>query len=405
MARVSSEAPPGNVGPGMDFNKAKTRQLLEQYSHMVASLLSTALTMSLVLAVAIFLYGTFYYAYMPVELVNMPVSLEFEPCEGQTSARCTFPTATVALGSKQQMLQGQVYSIKMVLEVPDSPGNEGLGMFMACMNITGQDGAAIARSCKSSISQYRSPMLRSIETLAFAPGLMIGWAEQKQSIPVTFFATFHPDPHAPLRQFHVEVKSKLVQVAHASLHIEANLTGLRHLMYRHSWFSAVLGVGTNILVLMTIIGVSWTRFRQGGAGSMGSYEEEEVKDESEAEEIVEVEELNSPAPPQDEDDLQAVGDQSMCNKLKWFFIRKTLKVFIQCVKALIVVSIAVICFEAFMQGSEANWEKVVTAGKEDVLALANFAVVKVEQLAVAIVGKLLESVLKVDDIPISAIHA
>ena len=34
----------------------------------------TALSMSLVLAIAIFLYGTFYYAYMPVELVNMPVS-------------------------------------------------------------------------------------------------------------------------------------------------------------------------------------------------------------------------------------------------------------------------------------------------------------------------------------------
>ena len=213
----------------------------------------------------------------------------------------------------------------MLLDVPDSPGIEGLGMFMACMNVTGQDGAAIARSCKSSISQYRSPMLRSMETVAFSPGLMFGWAEQKQSIPVTFFATFHPDPHAPVREFHVEVKSKLVQVMRASLHIEANLTGLRHLMYRHSWFSAVLGVGTNILVLMAIIGVSWYRFRQGGAGRIGSFEEEEAK-ESEVEDIVEVQEVNSAAPPQDGADLPAVGDQSMCNKLKWFFIRKTFKV-------------------------------------------------------------------------------
>ena len=108
MARVSSEAPSGEIGPDMYFNRAKTRQLLDQYSHMVAKLLSTALTTALMLAVAIFLYGTFYYAYMPVELVNMPVSLEFEPCEGQTSARCSFPKATVALGGKQQMLQGQV---------------------------------------------------------------------------------------------------------------------------------------------------------------------------------------------------------------------------------------------------------------------------------------------------------
>jgi len=396
MARVSCEAPAGKTGPGMDFkaktdmdNKAKTRELLDQSSHMVASLLSTALTMSLVLAVSVFLYGTFYYAYMPVELVNMPVSLEFEPCEGQTSARCTFPTATVALGGKQQMLQGQVYSIKMVLEVPDSPGNEGLGMFMACMNVTGQDGAAIARSCKSSISQYRSPMLRSIETLAFAPGLMIGWAEQKQSIPVTFFATFHPDPHAVVRAFHVEVKSKLVQVAYATLHIEASLTGLRHLMYRHSWFSAVLGVGTNILILMTIIGVSWTRFRLAGASSMERFEEMDEEIESEVEDIVEVveEEPSSSAAPQDEDELQAVAAQSICNKLKWFFIRKTFKVFFQCVKALMVVSIAVICYEAFVQGSEADLEKVMAAGKEDLIGLVNSAMVKVKQLAVVIMEK------------------
>jgi len=398
MARVSCEAPSGKTGPDMDFkaktdmdfNKAKTRELLDQSSHMVASLLSTALTMSLVLAVSVFLYGTFYYAYMPVELVNMPVSLEFEPCEGQTSARCTFPTATVALGGKQQMLQGQVYSIKMVLEVPDSPGNEGLGMFMACMNVTGQDGAPIARSCKSSISQYRSPLLRSIETLAFAPGLMIGWAEQKQSIPVTFFATFHPDPHAVVRAFHVEVKSKLVQVAYATLHIEASLTGLRHLMYRHSWFSAVLGVGTNILILMTIIGVSWTRFRLAGASSMESFEEEmEEEIESEVEDIVEVveEEPSSTAAPQDEDDLPAVAAQSICNKLKWFFIRKTFKVFFQCVKVVLVTVIAVICYEAFMQGAEANLEKVMAAGKEDLIGLANFAMVKVKQLAVAIMEK------------------
>jgi len=394
MARVSCEAPSGKTGPGMDFNKAKTKELLDQYSHMAASLLSTALTMSLVLAVSVFLYGTFYYAYMPVELVNMPVSLEFEPCEGQTSARCTSPTATVALGGKQQMLQGQVYSIKMVLEVPDSPDNEGLGMFMACMNVTGQDGASIARSCKSSISQYRSPMLRGIETLAFAPGLMIGWSEQRQSIPVTFFATFHPDPHAVVRAFHVEVKSKLVQVAQATLHIEASLTGLRHLMYHHSWFSALLGVGTNILILMTIIGVSWTRFRLAGATTnMENFEEEmEAEIESEAEDIVAVVEEEEPRstegpPVQNEDDLPAAAAQSICNKLKWFFIRNTFKVFFQCIKVLMVVSIAVICFEAFMQGSEADLEKVIAAGKEDIVGLANFAMVKVKQLAEVIMEK------------------
>jgi len=381
MARVSSEASSDNAAdPRMYFNKAK----LDQYSHMAASFLSTALTMSLILAVSIFLYGTFYYAYMPVELVNMPVNFEFEPCEGQTSARCTFPKASLVLGKQQQMLQGQEYTIKMVLKMPDSPGNEELGMFMACLNVTGQEGAAITRSCRSSISQYRSPMLRGIETLTFAPAHLIGWTEPEQSVSVIFFATFHPNPHAPVREFHVEVKSKLVQVARATLHIEANLTGLRHLMYRHSWFSAVLGVGINILVVMVVIGVSWSRFRQGGASSVESFDV--MEDSTEVEDIVEVEETSSAVPPQ-VDNLQAIGAQSIYNRLKWFLIRQTFKVIINCIKVLVVVSIAVICYEAFMQGSEGNWEKVMAAGKEDVLALANFALLKANQLAVAIVEK------------------
>merc|ERR1719352_442402 len=114
--------------------------------------------------------------------------------------------------------------------------------------------------------------------------------------------------------------------------------------------------------------------------------EEEI--DSEVEDIVEVVEEEEPSstemPPAQDD---AVAAQSMCNKLKWFFIRNTFKVFFQCVKALVVVSIAIVCFEAFMQGSEADLEKVMVAGKEDFLNLANFAMVKMKQLAEVIMEK------------------
>jgi len=370
--------------------KCKTRQLLDTSSNMAASLLSTAMTMYLVLAVFVFLYGTFYYAYMPVELANIPVSLEFEPCEGQTSARCTNPAASVALGNKQKMIQGQVYSIKMVLEVPDLPGNEDLGMFMACMNVTGQDGDFITRSCKSSISQYRSPMLRSIETLALAPSLMVGWTEQKQTIPVTFFATFHPDPHAEVRAFHIEVKSKLVQVAQATLHIEANLTGLRHLMYRHSWFSAFMGIGTNILIFMTIIGVSWTKFRMGGASTTSIRSMSgDAEDQVQSEEADLVEDLG-PGPLSGDGDSapQATSSQpSIANKMKWFLLRQAFKVTIKTAKVTVIVALVVLCYEAAMQGSEANWENVTASTKEDLIALVNILMSKGKEVVVGIMKK------------------
>ena len=49
--------------------------------------MSTATTLFLLASVSAFLYATFYFAYMPVEMVDMPVYLQFQPCEGQTPNR------------------------------------------------------------------------------------------------------------------------------------------------------------------------------------------------------------------------------------------------------------------------------------------------------------------------------
>merc|ERR1719337_781051 len=326
-------------------------------SQVAASLASTMLTMALVVAVSVFLYGTFYYAYMPTELVDMPVHLEFDPCEGQTSHRCTYPSASLALGRRHQMLQGQVYSIRMVLEVPDSPSNEELGMFMACMNITGTRGDLVTTACRSSLASYRSPLLRTLETLVLAPFLVTGWAEQKQTIPITFYDSFHPDPHTKADTFHVTLKSKLVQVTTASLHISASLSGLRHLMYRHSWLSAILGVGTNIAILLTIILVSWTRFRLGDA----EHETVEVEEEEEGEATVE--ETTTPS-------------QSICNKLKWFLIRMVFKQVLRVVKVAVLVGLAVVSYEAAMQSEAATKETVLEAAKEDLVNLGTIVIAK-----------------------------
>ena len=40
----------------------------------------------------------------------------------------------------------QAYSIRLALEMPDSPSNEDLGMFMACINITGAELAMLTLS-------------------------------------------------------------------------------------------------------------------------------------------------------------------------------------------------------------------------------------------------------------------
>merc|ERR1712002_817757 len=230
------------------------------------SFLSTILTGVLVLALSVFLYATFYYAYMPVEMHHIPIHLQFQPCR-DTSTRCSFPAANLSLSRNQKLHQGQTYSISLRLEIPDSPVNENHGMFMTCLKISSASGDQIGESCKSSISQYRSPLLRTMETVTYSPTLLTGWSTQKQEVLINYFSNFQTDPRTPAEVITVEIKSKHLEVAEASLEIHAELKGLKYLMYRHPWISSFFGISTFISILATIILVSWARFLQNEEAS------------------------------------------------------------------------------------------------------------------------------------------
>ena len=69
--------------------------------------------------------------------------------------RCSNPIGTVRLGKGEPLVQGQTYSMSLMLEVPDTQANEDHGMFMSCLSIASRSGVMIDRSCKSSMLAYR----------------------------------------------------------------------------------------------------------------------------------------------------------------------------------------------------------------------------------------------------------
>jgi len=230
----------------------KTRQLVQ-------SLLAAILTTSLVVSLAIFLYATFYHAYMPVEVHEENLELQFQPCDTKP-ALCSFPNASWILNrNKKQLMAGQPYSVALLLEVPDSPTNQGLGMFQSCVTV-GTIRGARERSCRSSILEYRSEMLRFIETMVLSPLFLTGVTTQRQWVRVNYFTDFQDDPSSPTTDFFLEIQSKFIQVYSAKMEIHAQLSGLRHLMYHHPWVSSVTGILANILTLSIIILMSWSRF-------------------------------------------------------------------------------------------------------------------------------------------------
>jgi len=342
--------------------KVTAEVLAGKTADLVNSALSTFLTITLVLALSVFLYGTFYYAYMPVDLRKLPINFQFQPCE-DTRLRCSNPLGEIRLERAQKLLQGQSYSMSISLELPDSLQTEDHGMFMTCLTISSSAGHRIGQSCKASLAEYRSPLLRTMETLTYSPALLTGLSSQKQLLNINFFNNFQTDPHTPAEVITVEVQSKHLQLAQASLEIHAELRGLRFLMYRHPWVSALCGVTSNIVILTSIILISWARFLQGDSPAPSTSVPVETT-AVEAEECATPEET-APAPAPATVPTTA-HSKSLTYRLFCLFRYLLTRLTIASLKLFLCIAILLLSYEACLHGIEKP-DELLQLAREDFL--------------------------------------
>ncbi|KAK1788166.1 hypothetical protein P4O66_016622 [Electrophorus voltai] len=188
----------------------------------------------LLLWVSIFLYGSFYYSYMPTVSFSTPVNYHYRTdCESLNSGLCSFPMANISLlknGKEQVMMYGQPYRVSLELEMPESPVNEQLGMFMVRMSCYTKNGITVSTVTRSAMLHYRSSLLQTLNTLVFSPLLLTGLSEQKQLIDVELFSDYKSDSYQPTIGAVIEIQSRQVQIYSAQLRIHAYFTGIRHVM-------------------------------------------------------------------------------------------------------------------------------------------------------------------------------
>ncbi|MCJ8740680.1 hypothetical protein PDJAM_G00061600 [Pangasius djambal] len=222
----------------------------------------------LLLWVSIFLYGSFYYSYMPTVSFSTPVNFHYRSdCESPNSVLCSFPMANVSLlknGKEQVLMYGQPYRVSLELEMPESPVNEQLGMFMIKMSCYTKDGKTVSTVARSAMLHYRSSLLQTLSTLVFSPMLLTGLSEQKQLIEVELFSDYKSDSYQPTVGAVIEIQSRRVQIYSAQLRIHAYFTGIRYLLYNFPLTSAVIGVASNFTFLSVIVLFSYLQFIWGG---------------------------------------------------------------------------------------------------------------------------------------------
>jgi seipin len=230
-------------------------------------------------------YILFYNAYIPRIGFERVVHLQF-PVAGQASSS-VFPWGAVDL--KGELVSGQPYDVSLVLHVPRSPANLGLGNFMLDLQlwspgdgagpgweesgvhpdaIGGSAGGAngstlLARSTRPVILTYVSSLVDQVGTVAMLPLLVSGfkkeseWIEKGMMEGVQFKRGWSNVP----RSVRVEIKtdagasgsSGRVAVYGCWVQFRARLGGLRWLMYNHRIISAIAFTATFFSVSMTFM--------------------------------------------------------------------------------------------------------------------------------------------------------
>nr|XP_060141407.1 seipin-like [Globicephala melas] len=235
----------------------RARKLLLQFGVLFCTIL-------LLLWVSVFLYGSFYYSYMPTVSHLSPVHFYYRTdCDSSASVLCSFPVANVSLakgGRDRVLMYGQPYRVTLELELPESPVNQDLGMFLVTISCYTRGGRIISTSSRSVMLHYRSNLLQMLDTLVFSSLLLFGFAEQKQVLEVELYPEYRENSYVPTTGAVIEIHSKCIQLYGAHLRIHAHFTGLRYLLYNFPMTCAFVGVASNFTFLSVIVLFSYVQW-------------------------------------------------------------------------------------------------------------------------------------------------
>ncbi|KAJ6657010.1 hypothetical protein lerEdw1_003011 [Lerista edwardsae] len=257
----------GTSGPFLLWAQEVTSLLMLRVRRTVLQTAILFCVLLLLLWISVFLYGSFYYSYMPTVSYVSPVHFHFRTdCSSSGPELCSFPIANVSFikdNRDRVLMYGQPYRISLELELPESPANQDLGMFMVVISCYTKGGRIITSSARSTMLHYRSKLLQALDTLAFSSLFLSGFSEQKQTVEVELFSDYKEDSYTTTIGAVIELQTKRVQIYGAHLRIHAHFTGLRYLLYNFPVTSAILGVSSNFAFLSVIVLFSYLQWIWG----------------------------------------------------------------------------------------------------------------------------------------------
>jgi len=189
----------------------------------VLNLLVFLIVFSGLVGFASLLYAGFYYLYIPQVAHQVPIHIQFPHVQNtipesmgvssspSSSSSGTTTTATTLTSSafshhslshlpyadiplttsptsmKSILTSSQRYDLSVVLSVPESVHNLGLGPFMVSLELSTLNNRTLGTSSRSVMLKHKTELVRWITTLWKSIPIVLGWVEEKQEIKVKVF--------------------------------------------------------------------------------------------------------------------------------------------------------------------------------------------------------------------------
>ncbi|XP_064117849.1 seipin-like isoform X2 [Macrobrachium nipponense] len=253
---------PKLLGSYIEEKRKAAAVRVEEWQGILYSIIVFVATLVVMFWASLFLYTSFYFTYMPQESITWPIHFQYKACS-ETPGICSNPTSVVSVTDPIRgsiLARGQKYRVVVDIEMPESPTNQRLGMFLIDLDMKSQNGESLRHSSRSAMLRYRSPLLQTIGTTIFAPLMLYGVSEEKQMVTVELFAQYEEDPLNPLSEVQIELHTRHVELYAAQLRIHAVFTGLRYFMYHYPLSAATVGVGICMVFLSAVVILSWYQF-------------------------------------------------------------------------------------------------------------------------------------------------
>ncbi|XP_003383840.2 PREDICTED: seipin-like isoform X1 [Amphimedon queenslandica] len=175
---------------------------------------------------------------------------------------CSYPMAEFFLSSSGDRLltPGHAYSIAVELEMPESPQNADLGMFMVNLTLYSKTGKVTGSSIRSAVLHYKSSLLHTLSTAFFSFPLVLGLTEEKQTLSVVMFDNFQESHFSDgSTNAIVTIMSHKIQLYSTKLTFDANFTGLSFYLYHWPISMAIIIVSGLFFSISGVTVLLWAR--------------------------------------------------------------------------------------------------------------------------------------------------